>query len=86
MVARVVPHDKLMEETDAVVQRILGCDQAAIESAKETVFEIIGRPMYESRRCGVTRCVAATPPCRSDHNSSSTRPIAAETAPPATPL
>jgi enoyl-CoA hydratase/carnithine racemase len=34
MVARVVPHDKLMEETDAVVQRILRCDQAAIESAK----------------------------------------------------
>src|SRR5258707_12491060 len=32
MVARVVPHEKLMEETDAVVQRSLRCDQAAIES------------------------------------------------------
>jgi enoyl-CoA hydratase/carnithine racemase len=50
MVARVVPHDKLMEETDAVVQRILRCDQAAIESAKETVFEIIGRPLYDQLR------------------------------------
>ena len=50
MVARVVPHDKLMEETDAVVQRILRCDQAAIESAKETVLEIIGRPLHDQLR------------------------------------
>ena len=34
MVVAVVPHDKLMEETDAVVQRILRCDQAAIESGQ----------------------------------------------------
>src|SRR6202035_5115296 len=50
MVARVVPHDKLMEETDALVERILRCDQAAIESAKETVLEIIGRPLYDQLR------------------------------------
>jgi enoyl-CoA hydratase/carnithine racemase len=65
MVARVVPHEKLMEETDAVVQRILRCDQAAVESAKETVFEIIGRPFTTncaSKRCGATPCAAATPP------------------------
>ena len=50
MVARVVPHEQLMEETDALVQRILRCDQAAIESAKETVLEIIGRPLYDQLR------------------------------------
>src|SRR5271155_2657438 len=50
MVARVVPHDELIEETDAVVQRILRCDQAAIESAKETVLEIIGRPLHDQLR------------------------------------
>jgi len=50
MVARVVPHEKLMEETDAVVQQILRCDQAAIESAKETLLEIIGRPLYDQLR------------------------------------
>jgi enoyl-CoA hydratase/carnithine racemase len=50
MVARVVPHEKLMEETDALVQRILRCDQAAIESAKETILEIIGRPLYDQLR------------------------------------
>jgi enoyl-CoA hydratase/carnithine racemase len=42
MVSRVVPHDKLMEETDVVVQQILRCDQAAIE--------IIGRPLYDQLR------------------------------------
>jgi len=50
MVARVVPHDKLMEETDAVVQRILRCDQAAMESAKERVLEIIGRAVRPATR------------------------------------
>jgi enoyl-CoA hydratase/carnithine racemase len=50
MVARVVAHDKLRDETDALVQRILRCDQAAIESAKETVLEIIGRPLYDQLR------------------------------------
>ncbi|MDT5413213.1 MAG: hypothetical protein QOG14_5433 [Mycobacterium sp.] len=29
---------------------ILRCDQAAIESAKETVLEIIGRPIYDQLR------------------------------------
>ncbi len=50
MVSRVVAHDDLMAETDAVVRRILRCDQAAIESAKETVFEVIGRPLYDQLR------------------------------------
>jgi len=50
MVSRVVPHEKLMEETDALVQRILRCDQAAIESAKETVLEVIGRTLYDQLR------------------------------------
>jgi enoyl-CoA hydratase/carnithine racemase len=50
MVSRVVPHDRLMTEVDAVVQTILRCDQAAIESAKETVFEVIGRPLHDQLR------------------------------------
>ena len=81
MVARVVPHDKLMAETDAVVQQVLRCDQAAIESAKETVFEIIwAAPCTTScvsKQCGAMRCAAATQACGSDLNSSSTRSIAA---------
>ncbi len=50
MVSRVVPHDQLMTEVDAVVKTILRCDQAAIESAKETVFEVIGRPLHDQLR------------------------------------
>ena len=29
---------------------IVRCDQAAIESAKETVLDIIGRPIYDQLR------------------------------------
>ena len=50
LVSRVVPHDDLAAETDALVARILRCDQAAIESAKETVLEIIGRPLHDQLR------------------------------------
>lgn len=50
MISRVVPHDQLMAETEALVQCILRCDQAAIESAKETIFEIIGRPLHDQLR------------------------------------
>jgi enoyl-CoA hydratase/carnithine racemase len=50
MVSRVVPHDELMRETEALVERILRCDQTAIESAKETVLEIIGRPLHDQLR------------------------------------
>jgi enoyl-CoA hydratase/carnithine racemase len=50
MIARVVPHEQLMEETDRVVANILRNDQAAIESAKETILEIIGRPLHDQLR------------------------------------
>ena len=50
MISRVVPHDELMAETEALVARILRCDQAAIESAKETILEIIGRPLHDQLR------------------------------------
>jgi enoyl-CoA hydratase/carnithine racemase len=50
MVSRVVPHEKLLEETEAVVARILRNDQMAIESAKETILEIVGRPFYDQLR------------------------------------
>lgn len=50
MVNKVVPHDRLMDETEALVATILRCDQAAIESAKETVHEVIGRPLHDQLR------------------------------------
>lgn len=50
MVSRVVPHDDLMPATEDLVSRILRNDQAAIQSAKETINEVIGRPLYDQLR------------------------------------
>ncbi|MGD9944551.1 MAG: enoyl-CoA hydratase/isomerase family protein [Burkholderiaceae bacterium] len=50
MVAAVVPHDDLMPAAEDLVQRILRNDQRAIESAKETILEIVGRPLYDQLR------------------------------------
>ncbi len=45
LVSRVVPHDELMDAAEETVATILRNDQFAIESAKETILEIIGRPL-----------------------------------------
>jgi enoyl-CoA hydratase/carnithine racemase len=43
LVSRVVPPDALMAAAEATVGRILENDQAAVESAKETALEVVGR-------------------------------------------
>lgn len=45
MVSRVVPHTKLMEEAEKVAAQILRNDQWAVRSAKETILNVIGRPL-----------------------------------------
>lgn len=50
LVSRVVPHDDLMPATEDLVSRILRNDQRAIESAKETLLECIGRPLHDQLR------------------------------------
>lgn len=50
MVTRVVPTDDLEAQTDLLVAQILRCDQAAIESAKETVLEVLGRTLHDQLR------------------------------------
>ena len=45
LVSKVVPHDELLDAAEATVARILRNDQAALESAKETIMDIIGRPL-----------------------------------------
>jgi enoyl-CoA hydratase/carnithine racemase len=47
MVSKVVPHDELMAAADDMVARILRNDRRAVESAKETIFEVIGRTLDE---------------------------------------
>ncbi len=43
MVTKVVPHERLMEEAEAVARQILRNSQRAVRSAKETIAEVIGQ-------------------------------------------
>ena len=45
MVSKVVPHEKLMEEAEKVAAQILRNDPWAVRSAKETILNVIGRPL-----------------------------------------
>ncbi|WP_293389419.1 enoyl-CoA hydratase/isomerase family protein [Nevskia sp.] len=47
MVSKVVPHDQLMAAVEDMVAKILRNDRRAVESAKETIFEVIGRTLDE---------------------------------------
>jgi enoyl-CoA hydratase/carnithine racemase len=47
MVSKVVPHDALMSAAEDMAARILRNDRRAVESAKETIFEVIGRTLDE---------------------------------------
>ena len=50
LVSRVVPHDRLMEEAERVAHQILRNSQVAVRSAKETIFDVIGRPLDDQLR------------------------------------
>ncbi len=45
LVSRVVPHEKLLEEAEKMAATILRNDSWAIRSAKETIMNVIGRPL-----------------------------------------
>jgi enoyl-CoA hydratase/carnithine racemase len=45
LVSRVVEHDRLMEEAERVARQILRNSQIAVRSAKETILDVIGRPL-----------------------------------------
>jgi enoyl-CoA hydratase/carnithine racemase len=50
LVSRVVPHEQLMEEAKRMAQQILRNSQIAVRSAKETILEVIGRPLDDQLR------------------------------------
>jgi enoyl-CoA hydratase/carnithine racemase len=45
LVSRVVPHETLMEEAEKTARQILRNSQIAVRSAKETILDVIGRPL-----------------------------------------
>jgi len=50
LVNRVVPADQVMATAESYARMILGNSQQAIRSAKETIFDIIGRPLDDALR------------------------------------
>ena len=50
LVSRVVPPERLMEEAQTVARRILRNSQIAVRSAKETILDVIGRPLDDQLR------------------------------------
>jgi enoyl-CoA hydratase/carnithine racemase len=47
LVSKVVPHDELMRTAEDVAAKILRNSQRAVRSAKETIMDVIGRPLDE---------------------------------------
>jgi enoyl-CoA hydratase/carnithine racemase len=45
LVTQVVPHDDLMEQAHLIARQIQRNDAAAVRSAKQTILEVIGRPL-----------------------------------------
>src|SRR5436190_2843324 len=50
MVSRVVSHDRLIEEAELVAGQILRNSHRAVRSAKETILDVIGRPLDDQLR------------------------------------
>src|SRR5947209_13965486 len=50
LVSRVVPHESLIEEAETVARQILRNSQIAVRSAKETILDVIGRPLDDQLR------------------------------------
>jgi enoyl-CoA hydratase/carnithine racemase len=50
LVSRVVPHDELLPAAEQVARQILRNSQAAVRSAKETILDVIGRPLDDQLR------------------------------------
>ena len=50
MVTKVVPHEMLIDEAELLARHILRNSQRAVRSAKETILEVIGKPLDDQLR------------------------------------
>jgi enoyl-CoA hydratase/carnithine racemase len=50
LVSKVVPHERLMDEAEAVAQQILRNSQRAVRSAKQTILDTVGKTLDEQLR------------------------------------
>ena len=50
LVSRVVPHDELIAEAERTASQILRNSQRAVRSAKETILDVVGKPLDDQLR------------------------------------
>jgi enoyl-CoA hydratase/carnithine racemase len=50
LVTKVVSHDRLLDEAELIARQILRNSQRAVRSAKETLLEVIGKPLDDQLR------------------------------------
>ena len=62
LVSRVVAHDELLDETERVARQILRNSQIAVRSAKETILDVIGRPLDDQLRIEALNGYASADP------------------------
>ncbi|HVS29759.1 MAG TPA: enoyl-CoA hydratase/isomerase family protein [Solirubrobacteraceae bacterium] len=62
MVSRVVAHDELMSAAEHVARQILRNSQVAVRSAKETILDVIGRPLDDQLRVEALNAYACADP------------------------
>jgi enoyl-CoA hydratase/carnithine racemase len=62
LVSKVVPHERLIEEAELVARKILRNSQIAVRSAKETILDVIGRPLDDQLRIEALNAYACADP------------------------
>jgi enoyl-CoA hydratase/carnithine racemase len=62
LVTRVVAHERLMEEAEHVARTILRNSQIAVRSAKETILDVIGRPLDDQLKTEALNAYACADP------------------------
>src|SRR5215210_5866031 len=62
LVSAVVEHERLMEAAERTARQILRNSQVAVRSAKETILEVIGRPLDDQLRIEALNAYACADP------------------------
>src|SRR6187200_3638110 len=62
LVSRVVPHDELLPAAEQVARQILRNSQLAVRSAKETILDVIWRPLDDQLRIEALNAYACADP------------------------
>jgi enoyl-CoA hydratase/carnithine racemase len=62
LVSRVVAHDELLASAEEVARSILRNSQVAVRSAKETILDVIGRPLDDQLRIEALNAYACADP------------------------